>query len=135
MGTERPGRAAYVTATKATRHNAAVVEGNGKIVGQAVKTKAASWSAGLDAVGVIAQSEDFTIRTKGIHQFPNTGITGAGVGDYVFIATADNALSLTKGAGKVPFGQVVEKPGVRGRGVPAGFLRIDLDQKDQAPAA
>lgn len=123
--TERPGRAKYVTATKATAHKAPATE-NG-FTGVAIKQKAKPWSEGLTSPGIIAIGELFVMRVRGQHQFPNTGIAAATLGQAVYIVAATNALTLTA-SGNVPFGFVAELPGGN-RGVPTGFLRIDIERK------
>jgi hypothetical protein len=48
----------------------------------------------------------------------------------VTITAASGALGTgAVGAGVLAFGRVVELPG-EGRGVPTGYVRIDLDKKD-----
>jgi len=136
---ERPGRAFYATATKAVDHGWPCVEL--KVVGTAVKTKARSWKDGfsdtrLAGTQTIAIAEKFTIRTKGIAEVRQV-VTGTGaydisagtLGAAVYITEADNSLSLSAGAGKVPFGRIVELP-AGNRGVAAGRTRVDMDQKD-----
>jgi hypothetical protein len=141
MPYERPGQGFYATATKLTRHNDPCTE-NG-VVGAAVKqrpTRDPNW--GMAGAQDIAIGEPFHIRTKGIKQFPVTaGTKGVAVaagarGQGVYIRPADNTLRLegATAAGDLPFGRVVEVYG-DGRGVPQGFIRIDLDLKETLAAA
>lgn len=123
--TERPGAAKYLTATKATNHKAACTELG--FTGVAIKQRAKPWSEGYTNPGVIAIGEQFVMRVRGQHEFPNTGISGATQGQAVYIVAATNALTLTA-SGNVPFGYVAELPGGN-RGVPTGRLRIDIERK------
>lgn len=123
--TERPGRAKYVIATKAVAHKAPATELG--FTGVAIKQKAAPWSEGLVSPGLIAIGEQFVMRVRGQHEFPNTGISGATLGQAVYIIAATNALTLTA-SGNVPFGYVAELPG-SSRSVPTGRLRIDIERK------
>lgn len=140
MPYERPGAGVYVIATKSTPHNAPATE-NG-LVGIAVKQKALSWKAGYaEAIApAVAIGEQFHIRTKGIRQVLTSGY-GAGIaaatkGAAVYIRPADNTLQIEPAAvpTDLPFGRVVELVGDN-RGVDAGKVRIDLDQKDTVAAA
>lgn len=134
---ERPGRAAYVTATKSTKHLDPATE-NG-LVGAAAKQKTIPWTAGFaeHQTPTIAVGEQFVIRTKGIHQFDigagakGVLIAAAAKGTAIYIRPADNTLQLEPAAAvtDIPFGRVVEVVGDN-RGVPANKIRIDLDQKD-----
>lgn len=123
--TERPGRAKYVVATKATAHKAPSTEAG--FTGVAIKQKAAPWSAGLVAPGLIAIGEQFVMRVRGQHEFPNTGIAAGTLGQAVYIVAATNALTLTA-TGNVPFGYIAELPG-SSRSVPTGRVRIDIERK------
>lgn len=140
MPYERPGAGVYVVATKATPHNAPATE-NG-LVGIAVKQKAIGWQAGFaeHAAPTIAIGEQFHIRTKGIKQVKTTGygaaLSAGTKGQGVYIRPTDNTLRLSgaTAAGDLPFGRIVEVIGDN-RGVAAGNVRIDLDQKDTLAAA
>lgn len=129
---ERPGRALYVTATKAVQHGAPATE-NG-LTGIAVKRTARPWSDGYDATLTpqIGIGEKFTLRPKGQCQVASGGgLAGATKGASVWIHVADNTLHLDGSAatGDIAFGRVTELT-TDGRGVPTGFLRIDQDLKD-----
>lgn len=128
MPVERPGAGYYAVATKVVNHNAPVTEDG--VVGVAVKQKAVAWDAGLAGRQQIAIGESFHIRTKGIRQVPF--VSGAVKGSMVWIVKASNALVLAApGAGLgYKYGQVMEVQGQRG--TPTGFMRVDLDLKDQA---
>lgn len=127
MSIERPGRAKYVTATKVTPHETLCTENN--LVGTAIKQKAAGWGDAFTATPTIAIGEQFIIRDKGICQTPIVGSPTQG--STVWINKTNNAITLTDpGSGNgLKVGRVVELPGSN-RGVPAGFMRVDLDNKD-----
>jgi hypothetical protein len=135
MPYERPGAGVYVTATKATPHNGPATE-NG-LVGIAVKQKTISWTAAFSEhqTPTIAIGEQFHIRTKGIRQVSTAGqgpgFSAAAKGTAVYIRPADNSLRVEPDAATtdIPFGRIVEVV-ADNRGVPAGKVRIDLDQKD-----
>lgn len=138
MPYERPGRGQYVTATKITKHNEPCTESG--FVGTAVKQRATSATLGLAVQQTIQVNEPFHIRTKGVKEYSTAAgskgaaLSGATLGADVFIKTADNTLALAGGAGTLPFGKVVELPGLAGRSVAPNFIRIDLDQKPAAAA-
>lgn len=123
-GYERPGRVVYLTAASDLTHGQAVKQSG--FVGQAIKQAAPSWQTGYSAVKTIATDEDYALRIKGVVCVPSTGISSPAVGDAVYI-TSGNALTKTSSS-NTAFGRIV---GVAGsRGVPTGFVRIDLDAKD-----
>lgn len=126
MPYERPGQGHYTTATKATTHNALVVED--AVVGIAVKQKSVSWQAGLSAQNQIAIGEAFHIRTKGVRQVPF--VAGCVKGTPLYIVTATNAATTTAQTAPTGYkvGRVVEVQGQRG--TPTGQMRVDLDLKD-----
>ena len=127
MPYERPGEGYYAIATKVTPHGAACVEDG--IVGVAIKQKAASWQANLAAQNSIAIGEAFHIRTKGVRQI--AFVASCVKGDMLWIVKASNVVQRTAtGAGLgYKLGLVVEIQGQRG--TPTGFMRVDLDLKDQ----
>jgi hypothetical protein len=127
MPYERPGQGYYAVATKVTNHGAACVEDG--VVGVAIKQKASSWQAAQAAQNQIGIGEAFHIRTKGIRQVATVG--GATKGAMVWIVKATNALQLTATGASAgyKFGVVVELAGQRG--TPTGYMRVDLDLKDQ----
>lgn len=136
MPYERPGERYYPTsATKAVDHGMPVVEEG--VHGVALKQQPAVFGAGLggspDPSKRIGIGEKFVIDTDGIVEIPNTGISGATKGALVYIATADNTLSLASGAGKLRFGSVFELAGERK--TPTGRLRIKLAPSGQVVAA
>jgi hypothetical protein len=124
----------YATATKAVNHGAPCAE-NG-VVGVAVKQKAVSAAAGIggspDPQKQIGIGEQFAIISKGIVQVPIVGSPAKGT--PVFLTAASNALTLTGPAAPpttLKFGLVVELPTDNPRrGVPTGYMRVDLDKKD-----
>lgn len=131
---ERPGKAAYVVATKQVTHGNPATESG--FVGIAVKQHANPVYNGLADVQIIKVGEQFLIRTKGICQVdcrsgaPGIAIAALAKGAGVWINPADNTLKTTSNSGaNLPYGRVIETPGDN-RGVPQGFLRIDRDQKD-----
>jgi hypothetical protein len=135
MPYERPGERYYPTAaTKAVDHGMPVVEEG--IHGVALKQQPAVFGSGLggspDPSKRIAVAEKFVIDTEGIVEVPNTGISGAAKGALVYIADADNSLSLTSGAGKRRYGTVHELAGERK--TPTGRLRIKLSPSGQVVA-
>lgn len=114
----------YVTATKAVWHGYPATESN--FVGVAVKQKAPSAGAGSGTPQhQIAVAEQFALITKGVVQVLN--VSGAAVGDAIYIVVADNTLTKTSGS-NVKFGQVTALAGTQG--TPAGYMRVDLDAKD-----
>lgn len=126
MPYSRPGYMAYATretGDPAISHGDPVVK-NG-VVGVVVKQKANSWQQGFVGLRAVAVNEDYAIISKGIVQVPNDGIEAADFGDPVYIDPATGDLGTT---GTTPFGRVVEVEGERS--TPTGFVRIDLDKKD-----
>lgn len=132
MPKNRPGRMKRVTASKAINHGAPAVEQN--YVGLAVKTSVRRWFEGLTIGGdgqaapaVIANGESFNMIVKGEVEVDQ--LAGAAKGDPVYIVAATGVLTETA-AGNVPFGRVADTGGQRG--LPAGRMRVDLDDKDFA---
>ena len=131
MPYERPGAAVYVKNTTGgiILHNAPVVlEG---IPGIASKQVPAHWSDGLTAQNQIQINEPFVIRRGGVRQVADGG-AGFVDGDLVYITSA-NVLTKTA-TSNTRFGKVVEVPG-DGRGVPAGMVRVNLDERFTPGAA
>lgn len=126
----RPGREVYAVNNSGGiyLHNQPVVEtvGSGKYVGVAVKQKPAHWSDGLTAQNQIQALEPYLIIRQGVVQCADGG-AGFADGDQVYITSA-NALTKTS-TGNTKFGRVVEVP-ADGRGVPTGFVRINLDERE-----
>lgn len=131
MPYNRPGPGVYVTNgnTATLQHGDPVVVSN--YVGVAVKQRARSWRDGFDVQATIDRLEPFYILTDGIVMVPVTGISSPAVGDAVYITSA-NALTKTN-TGNTPYGRITELAGTRG--VPTGFVRIDLDIKTAVAAA
>lgn len=131
MPEERPGRSFYCTATKPVAHGAPVTE-LGR-VGQAIKQVAAPAGTGLGSalITTVQIGERFNIRTWGRHYFTNARQEGGtfAKGDPVYIRASDNLLTATD-TGNLPFGYVAEVAGERGVG--AGKMRVDLDEKPPA---
>jgi hypothetical protein len=130
MPYSRPGPSVYVTnASGGTYlHGQAVVEtvGAGKEIGIAIKQRAAHWYDGLAAQNQIQPGERYLIQREGVVTVADTG-QGFADGDPVYITSA-NALTKTA-TNNTKFGRVVEIPG-DGRGVPAGQVRINLDERN-----
>lgn len=131
MPYQRPGNSVYVTnstAGAALIHGQAVYEARdtGFEVGIAVKQKPAHWSDGLAAQNQIQNGEQYLILRRGVVQVPDTG-QGFADGDAVYI-TSGNALTKTVGS-NFKFGRVVEVP-ADGRGVPTGYVRVNLDERN-----
>lgn len=120
------GRGFYVTATKATVHNAPVTE-NG-LVGVAVKQTTPAWDAALAVQKNIAIGERFFIDGDDEHEVPK--ITGATLGQGVYIRATDNSLHLAgaTAAGDIPYGLVTGLPG-DAQGCPTDSMRVNLDQR------
>lgn len=125
----RPGAISYHVATKQVQHNYPCIEDNS--AGVAIKQVEQSWTLGIANRAVIGVGEAFAIAHKGETQIPTSLLPGATRGAAVYIQPADNVLSLTGPASgtKIPFGRVTGIAGDR-RGVPTGFVRIDMDQRD-----
>lgn len=130
MPYNRPGESVYVTnASGGTYlHGQPVreVRGSGVEVGIAIKQKPAHWSDGLAAQNQIQVNEPYLIVRRGIVQVADGG-AGFVDGDPVYI-TSGNVLTKTVGSNS-KFGRVVEVPG-DGRGVPAGSVRVNLDERN-----
>lgn len=126
MPYDRPGHIYYtVNATGSPlAHNVACLSDNR--VGVSIKQQAADPTAGLVNPAMIANGEKFAMKVKGIVQVASTGITTPAVGNVVYITTA-NALTSTVGS-NAKYGRISEIAGTRG--VPTGYVRIDLDAKD-----
>ena len=130
MPKNRPGLIKYVTATKATTHDAPVSENN--IVGVAVKQKAVASGQGAAGRQNIAVGEQFAIISKGLVEVPVGGLTVA-KGTPIYITVASNTLTTTGPAAygtTNKFGRVVEVPGERGGRTT--HMRVDLDDADFA---
>lgn len=125
MPYERPGAAVYVKNTTGAiiLHGSPVAIEN--FVGIASKQVPPHWSDGLTAQNQIQVNEPFVLRRGGVRQVADGG-AGFVDGDQVFI-TGTGPFALAK-AGTVKFGRVVEVPG-DGRGVPAGMVRVNLDER------
>ena len=130
MPYQRPGNSVYVKNVSAGvyLHGQAVVEtvGAGTEVGVAVKQKNSHWSDGLAAANQIQINEPYLILRRGIVQVADGG-AGFADGDPVYITSA-NVLTKT-GTSNTKFGRVVEVP-ADARGVPTGFVRINLDERN-----
>lgn len=131
MPYQRPGNAVYVTNNTGgiLLHGQAVMEavGSGFEVGVAVKQKPAHWSDGLAAQNQIQTSEPYLILRRGVVQVADGG-AGFADGDEVYITSA-NVLTKASSGGAEKFGRCVEIP-ADGRGVPTGFVRINLDERN-----
>jgi len=123
-----PEKIDYHTATKQVTHGNPSVEDNS--AGIAIKQQEQSWTLGVANRNVIAIGEKFAIKKKGGAQIPASLVSSPAKGDPLYIATADNTLSKTSGSGKVKFGVITSVPGDN-RGTPTGFIRVDLDARDQ----
>jgi hypothetical protein len=116
-----------VVATAITNHNDPTIE-NG-MPGIAIKVAAAHWSAGYGtALTQIAIGERFNLLTHGKVQVPIGALTVV-KGTPIYINTTTRALATTGGAGTLKFGMVDELASDP-RGVPTGFMRVDLDKRD-----
>lgn len=126
----RPGREVYAVNNSGDiyLHGQAVVEtvGSGTFVGIAVKQKTSHWSDGLAAMNQIQALEPYLIIRQGVVQVADGG-AGFADGDSVYIDST-NVLTKTS-SGNTKFGKVVEVP-ADGRGVPTGFVRVNLDEKE-----
>lgn len=80
---------------------------------------------------VIAAGEEYVIMHTGRVEVPTTGISTATIGEMVWIAVADQRLSIRPEdtRGLVPLGRVHALPGQRGIPSGASVLRVDLDHK------
>jgi hypothetical protein len=125
MPYNRPGARVYTKNGSAGiyLHGQPVKEGN--FVGVAVKQVPAHWSDGLTAQNQIQVNEPYILIRSGIVQVADGG-AGFVDGDAVYITTG-NVLTKTVGS-NTKFGRVVEVPG-DARGVPAGLVRINLDER------
>lgn len=123
----RPGVISYHVATKQVVHGNPVVEDG--VAGVAIKQQEQSWTLGTANRNVIGVGESFAIAHQGVAQVAASLLAGATKGQSVYINTTNNALSATGGANLVPFGRVIELAGGN-RGVPTGFLRIDMNARD-----
>ena len=132
MPYNRPGNIYYTTNAQSgtLKHGQLVI--SDEIVGVAIKQKPVSWKLGLADQQIIAVGEKFAMIVKGIVEVPLVG--GLAKGDDVYLAAAATnsgvtTFALSETATGTRVGRVVEVVG-DGRGVPAGKVRIDLDQKD-----
>lgn len=125
MPYQRPGNSVYVTngSSGVYLHGQPVLEGSE--AGIAVKQKPAHWSDGLAAQNQIQVGEPYLILRRGIVQVANTGSFTKGQALYI---TSANALTGTA-TSNTKFGRVVEVP-TDGRGVPTGFVRVNLDERN-----
>jgi hypothetical protein len=121
------GRVGYHTATKQVTHGYPCSEDHE--AGVAVKQKEQSWELGIANRAVVAVGEQFAILKKGETQIPASLVSSPAKGDPLFILEADNTLSKTTGAGKLPFGRITSVAGDN-RGTPTGFIRVDMDARD-----
>ncbi len=125
MTYNRPGVGTHVvndTGGDLTHNQPAELQG---FVGVLVKQKNVGSAAGLISPAKIANGEKCWMITTGIVQVDT--VAGFAKGDPVHINATTNVLTETA-AGAVPFGRVVEVVG-DGRGVPAGKVRINLNEK------
>jgi hypothetical protein len=130
MPYQRPGNSVYVTNASSGiyLHGQPVIEtrDTGAEVGIAVKQKPAHWSDGLAAQNQIQVGEPYLILRRGVVQVADGGANFHD-GDPVYITSA-NALTKTATA-NTKFGRVVEVP-TDGRGVPTGFVRVNMDERN-----
>lgn len=123
----RPGVVSYHVATKQVTHGNPTTEDH--IAGVAVKQQEQSWTLGIANRNIILVGEALAIIHKGQTQIPASLVTTPAKGDPLFITEADNTLTKTTAAGKLPFGRITEVAGGN-RGVPTGFIRVDMDARD-----
>lgn len=125
MPENRPGRGVYVT-----NGGSAVAHGSpqklSNYVGVIVKQVGRNWADALSVQAQIEASEAAFLITKGTVLVPVTGISSPAKGDAVYITSA-NALTKTATSNS-KFGRIYDVAGQRG--VPTGYVRIDLDAKD-----
>ena len=96
-------------------------------VGIAIKQKPAHWSDGLAAQNQIQLLEPYLILRAGVVQCAIPASATFNDGDEIYITSA-NVLTTTS-ASNTKFGRVVEVVG-DGRGVPTGFARINMDERN-----
>jgi hypothetical protein len=126
-----PGHSVYVTngSSSIYLHGQPVIEtrDTGEEVGIAVKQKAAHWSDGLTAQNQIQIGEPYLILRSGVVQVAVPNGSTFNDGDPIYITSA-NVLTTTASS-NTAFGRVVETT-LDGRGVPTGFVRVNLDERN-----
>lgn len=123
----RPGVVSYHVATKQVVHGNPTTEDH--VAGTAVKQQEKSWTLGTANRDRVEIGEPFAILHKGEAQIPASLVSAPAKGDPIFITEADNTLTKTTAAGKLPFGRIISIAGDN-RGTPTGFIRIDMDARD-----
>lgn len=125
----RPGVISYHVATKQVQHDYPCIEDG--VAGVAIKQVEQSWQLGIANRNIVQIGESFAIAHQGETQVPSSLLAGGVKGSPVYINTADNTLTITgpASATKIPFGRVTSVAGDR-RGTPTGFVRIDMNGRD-----
>jgi hypothetical protein len=126
-----PGEVAYVTAPRAWVHGqlgaVAAGGGTGGVAGVVVKQAIPAADAARANRANVAIGEACTLLTARVAEAPAASLPGVTKFQQVWIATADDSLSTTSGAGKILLGKVVSLPGERG--TPSDKVRINLRDK------
>lgn len=125
------GEVAYVVAPRAWVHGQlgaiAAASGTGGICGTVVKTQTPAADAARGTRANIASGEACLLLIDRVVEAPAASLPGVVKHELIFIATADDSLSTTSGAGKLVLGKVYSLPGERG--TPSDKVRINLRQK------
>jgi hypothetical protein len=132
MPYERPGRGVDLTANAQLTHDKPHYQDG--MVGVPQKQDNPKSLDSLASRTLIASGVKYFLRLKGVcqvKQADHAGLAGATIGAAVYIATANDALVLTDTAGTLPFGRIVSLSGQHG--TPTGFVRINMDLKDNVP--
>lgn len=127
MGVRQSKDRVYVTCQGATVVSGEIAA-DGGFVGQAVKQKTEDVRTVLPAnLNVIQIGESYLLVTEGEIEVPNTGISGAALGDLIYIDTSTNVLYTATGAGRALAGKVSCLAGQRA--CPSNKLRIHLNKQ------
>lgn len=122
-----PGVVSYHTATKIVNHGDPTSEDH--VAGIAIKQQEQSWTLGIANRAQVGSGEAFAIVHKGQVLVRAALITTPAKGDPLFITEADNTITKTTAAGKLPLGRIMSLAGDN-RGTPTGFVVVDLDARD-----
>lgn len=125
MAYERPGNVVRVTAGVAVRHGAPAADSGW--AGRAIKTKTPAADTVRTSRDLIAISEDYNLRVRGVMEVPNATLTDIAKGALVYIDPDDNAIAASQAGNNFVLGKVSHLPGEQG--TPTNMVRVDLEQK------
>lgn len=125
MPYETEAKVVRVTAGVDVRHGAPAADDG--FAGIAVKTAIPSADGLRASRDLIVAGEAYNLRTKGIHEVPNTNLPSIAKGAFVYIDPDDNVIAASQSGNNFVLGKVTHLPGEQG--TPTNRVRVDFELK------